>query len=176
MLAQPGDCYVPATREFYNAIYNPRVPEALDADGSTIDDDGDYFFNGAKMARRHQPLEPPRVKALDRISPSFMVHCAFCTMALCVYDLPGECQKCKKGHVFACHQCPSNPELCWICTERPHVCLSACLTGCKVRPPPFCNCRQRALRIQVAKDGPSKGRMFYTCAKRACKFFQWEYI
>ncbi|KAJ5930046.1 hypothetical protein N7466_005539 [Penicillium verhagenii] len=42
-----------------------------------------------------------------------------------------------------------------------------------------CNCpaRERAIRFQVKKEGPNKGRWFYTCQKlpnQRCKFFLWN--
>ncbi|KAG2389334.1 hypothetical protein C9374_013894 [Naegleria lovaniensis] len=42
-------------------------------------------------------------------------------------------------------------------------------------PPPNCKCSppMPSQRLTVAKEGPNKGRQFYTCARRGCNFFQW---
>lgn len=40
----------------------------------------------------------------------------------------------------------------------------------------MCNCNEAAVTRTVQKDGPNKGRMFYTCGKprdQQCGFFQW---
>lgn len=39
-----------------------------------------------------------------------------------------------------------------------------------------CNCNQAATLRTVSKDGPNKGRQFYSCAKpmgQSCNFFKW---
>lgn len=37
-----------------------------------------------------------------------------------------------------------------------------------------CSCNKSAKKLQVQKDGPNKGRFFYTCAgNRDCDFFEW---
>lgn len=39
-----------------------------------------------------------------------------------------------------------------------------------------CNCNQAATLRTVSKDGPNKGRQFYSCAKpmgQNCNFFKW---
>ncbi|KAJ5626950.1 hypothetical protein N7528_004377 [Penicillium herquei] len=43
----------------------------------------------------------------------------------------------------------------------------------------YCNCptRERAVRFQVKKEGPNRGRWFYTCQKpqnQRCRFFLWQ--
>ncbi|KAJ6028014.1 hypothetical protein N7540_003590 [Penicillium herquei] len=43
----------------------------------------------------------------------------------------------------------------------------------------YCNCptRERAVRFQVKKEGPNRGRWFYTCQKpqhKRCGFFLWQ--
>lgn len=42
--------------------------------------------------------------------------------------------------------------------------------------PPLGDCKPRkpAIQFQVKKEGPNKGRYFYTCEARKCKFFLWE--
>lgn len=40
----------------------------------------------------------------------------------------------------------------------------------------MCNCQETAVTRTVQKDGPNKGRVFYTCGKsrgQQCGFFQW---
>ena len=36
-----------------------------------------------------------------------------------------------------------------------------------------CNCGTPAVKLQVKKDGPNKGRYFHTCQSKACQFFEW---
>lgn len=38
----------------------------------------------------------------------------------------------------------------------------------------LCDCEETAIRYQVRKEGPNKGRYFFTCDSRACKYFEWE--
>lgn len=41
---------------------------------------------------------------------------------------------------------------------------------------PQCNCNLPTVKRTVQKDGPNKGRMFYSCPKsfqEKCNFFQW---
>ena len=37
-----------------------------------------------------------------------------------------------------------------------------------------CNCGQRANLLTVRKDGPNRGRKFYTCMTKACDYFLWD--
>ena len=37
-----------------------------------------------------------------------------------------------------------------------------------------CLCGVEASLLTVKKDGPNKGRLFYTCKSRTCKFFYFE--
>lgn len=42
---------------------------------------------------------------------------------------------------------------------------------------PKCQCNLEAKRVQVKKEGPNKGRWFFTCSKpqaQQCDFFDWE--
>jgi hypothetical protein len=36
-----------------------------------------------------------------------------------------------------------------------------------------CNCNVDAQKLQVRKEGPNKGRYFFTCQTKACDFFLW---
>lgn len=36
-----------------------------------------------------------------------------------------------------------------------------------------CQCGVEAAQFTVKKDGPNKGRKFYTCKTRTCKYFEW---
>jgi hypothetical protein len=36
-----------------------------------------------------------------------------------------------------------------------------------------CDCQLDANFLTVNKDGPNKGRKFYSCKTRKCKFFKW---
>ncbi|KAJ4397226.1 hypothetical protein N0V93_001450 [Gnomoniopsis smithogilvyi] len=38
----------------------------------------------------------------------------------------------------------------------------------------LCDCRKPALFLLVKKDGPNKGKHFYTCDTKKCSFFLWE--
>ncbi|KAI8802416.1 P-loop containing nucleoside triphosphate hydrolase protein [Cladochytrium replicatum] len=38
----------------------------------------------------------------------------------------------------------------------------------------LCDCKQPASHFQTRKENANKGRWFYTCASRGCKFFQWD--
>ena len=38
---------------------------------------------------------------------------------------------------------------------------------------PMCKCGNQSIPKFVQKEGPNKGREFYTCATRDCDFFQW---
>jgi hypothetical protein len=43
----------------------------------------------------------------------------------------------------------------------------------------YCKCLDRgqpktAACLQVGKDGPNKGRYFFTCSNRVCKYFEWS--
>jgi hypothetical protein len=40
---------------------------------------------------------------------------------------------------------------------------------------PECHCGTEAKRLTVRKEGPNKGRMFYSCSQESdkCKFFEW---
>jgi len=37
----------------------------------------------------------------------------------------------------------------------------------------LCKCNKQAITRKVVKEGENKGRLFYTCNKNICKFFQW---
>ncbi|KAI8149301.1 P-loop containing nucleoside triphosphate hydrolase protein [Fennellomyces sp. T-0311] len=37
-----------------------------------------------------------------------------------------------------------------------------------------CHCHKPAKHLMTKKEGPNKGRWFYTCESRACKFFHWD--
>ncbi|EFC39435.1 zf-GRF domain-containing protein [Naegleria gruberi] len=41
------------------------------------------------------------------------------------------------------------------------------------KPPCKCAARPASVLRTVVKEGPNKGRQFYTCAKSSCKFFEW---
>lgn len=36
-----------------------------------------------------------------------------------------------------------------------------------------CHCGKPAITLTVKKDGSNKGRQFFTCKERECKFFEW---
>ena len=36
-----------------------------------------------------------------------------------------------------------------------------------------CQCERPAAFLTVQKNGPNKGRQFYSCPNRTCNFFQW---
>ena len=38
---------------------------------------------------------------------------------------------------------------------------------------PMCQCNVPSVQFTVSKDGPNKGKLFYTCKTKACKYFQW---
>ena len=61
-----------------------------------------------------------------------------------------------------------SPKTCYLCTERPHICLSKCLNGCVKRPPKKCQCG-KPIRFQSKKNNKNHGRFFWTC--NACNFF-----
>ncbi|KAI5147915.1 DNA topoisomerase III [Nematocida ausubeli] len=37
-----------------------------------------------------------------------------------------------------------------------------------------CSCNVKAKELMVKKDGPNKGKIFYTCAARQCDYFMWK--
>ncbi|KYN28290.1 DNA topoisomerase 3-alpha [Trachymyrmex cornetzi] len=37
----------------------------------------------------------------------------------------------------------------------------------------MCNCNQSARKMEVYRDGPKKGRLFYRCPNSICNFFKW---
>src|SRR3989338_7174839 len=37
-----------------------------------------------------------------------------------------------------------------------------------------CDCGEDAVSQIVRKEGPNKGRSFYSCPSRSCKFFKWS--
>jgi len=39
---------------------------------------------------------------------------------------------------------------------------------------PNCQCNIEAVQFTVKKDGPNKGRKFYTCKTKQCKYFEWS--
>lgn len=39
---------------------------------------------------------------------------------------------------------------------------------------PKCQCGKLTNELVVKKDGPNKGRAFYSCPDQICKFFQWK--
>ena len=107
-----------------------------------------------------------------------MYQCSLCTAAECVKPKSDDelCAKCGDVHVHICDRCADGgeqaPVTCYICTKRPHICLSRCLRGCVMKPVVMCTaCNERARRRQVLKEGPNQGRFFYTCCG---DFFEWE--
>ena len=44
-------------------------------------------------------------------------------------------------------------------------------SGGELFPP--CGCKKASVQRTTTKEGPNKGRVFYTCATKQCKFFQW---
>lgn len=37
-----------------------------------------------------------------------------------------------------------------------------------------CKCGVLAILLEVKKEGPNKGRLFYACKNRGCDFFEWK--
>lgn len=37
-----------------------------------------------------------------------------------------------------------------------------------------CKCGTNAVLLAVKKEGPNKGKKFYTCNTKTCDFFSWE--
>lgn len=37
-----------------------------------------------------------------------------------------------------------------------------------------CSCGKNAAFFEVRKEGPNKGRKFFTCKERTCDFFKWQ--
>jgi hypothetical protein len=81
-----------------------------------------------------------------------MLHCSKCTGVTVVMTTTLDhvkedvkkrtnnqpCLKCKHGTPFICDKCFTNaaaiiPVLCYMCTSRPHICLSKCAAVCVAR-------------------------------------------
>ena len=110
-----------------------------------------------------------------------LYQCSHCTAgSVFTSVLPEQtCSKCKQVPVHMCSRCgvefKSNPKTCYLCMERPHICLSKCRKGCVKRPsitcPLKCPCG-KAKKFQSKKPNENCGRFFWTC--NGCKFFAWE--
>ena len=111
-----------------------------------------------------------------------MFQCVVCTAAQgsCSLDASRMCVNCGSVAPHLCARCLAEyqfmgrpaPVLCYLCSERPHVCLSACVGGCKLKARPDCNCGTTATLRTVKKEGKNKGKKFWSCFK--CGYFLWD--
>ena len=110
----------------------------------------------------------------------FFWQCAFCTGASAQTPVtdPVKCTSCFLQDVHPCATCSQYKVIstCFLCTERPHVCLSKCNNGCVTRERPACRCAKNVknalVRSQQGKSGSNFGRYFWYCGK--CSFFKYE--
>ena len=99
-----------------------------------------------------------------------MHRCSGCTGCFDCKDVHPKCTRCDNT-VHVCARCDP-VDTCVQCTKRPHICLSKCIRGCIYKKAHACNCSTPPRRFQVQKEGPNKGRYFWSC--RVCALFEWD--
>ena len=95
-----------------------------------------------------------------------MYQCSFCTAGSGFTSVKPEqkCVTCNLVYVHICSRCNlenPTPSTCYLCTERPHICLSKCNSGCILRKRPECMCKNGPIRLQVKKNNKNHGRYFW---------------
>jgi hypothetical protein len=142
-----------------------------------------------KPKRKRQPTSVYRSKKKRKcttsseekgLGPGALYKCSLCTAgsAFCSVRPERPCTACGGRVVHLCDQCTRQnnhvPTTCYLCTPRPHLCMSACSSGCVLYEKPICNCKNggNLVRSKVKKVGKNHDRWFWSC--RACRFFVFE--
>jgi hypothetical protein len=128
----------------------------------------------------HRPKKKRKCPTSSDPGPGGLYKCSICTAgsASCSVQPERPCTACGGGVVHLCDQCDEQtshvPTTCYLCTPRPHLCLSACSNGCILYEKPTCNCKKGGdlVRLQVTKQCKNHGRWFWSC--RPCGFFVYE--
>ena len=88
---------------------------------------------------------------ITKAAPSPQPHCS--------------CRPTSYGEVCATQRCG--------CRRAGRPCSSAC-NCCNTATAPTCACNETCVQRTVRKEGPNRGRLFFTCPHGQCNFFQWS--